>query len=115
MSDTQKIEELEKKVLELEKLKDNCTLTNDIKVSLTKYIKSNEEIKEEVEKIINENKIKQDIHKKSCLECTSCQIFIILYILLAWFIGTDITDKIIEYKKIDTPSTKEVKVAQDAK
>ncbi|MDN5063328.1 hypothetical protein [Aliarcobacter butzleri] len=115
MSDTQKIEELEKKVLELEKLKDNCTLTNDIKVSLTKYIKSNEEIKEEVEKIINENKIKQDIHKKSWLEYIIRTTPILLYILLTWCIIISIADKIIEYKKIDIPLTKEVKVAQDAK
>lgn len=55
MSDSEKIKELEKKVLELEKLKEQCILTNDIKTSLIKYIESNEKLKEELEKTVDEN------------------------------------------------------------
>ncbi|WP_345980962.1 hypothetical protein [Sulfurimonas sp. HSL3-2] len=56
MADDVKIEELEKKVEELRSLKDNCTLTNDIKIALGKYIqqnKANQDILiEEIAKIV---------------------------------------------------------------
>lgn len=55
MSDSEKIKELEKKVSELEKLNEKYTLTNDIKISLTNYIESNEKFKKELEKKVNEN------------------------------------------------------------
>ena len=43
-----RILELEKKIQELEKLRDQCSLTNDIKKSLISYIQSNEEFKKEI-------------------------------------------------------------------
>jgi hypothetical protein len=55
MSDSEKIKELEKKVLELEKLKEQCGLTNEIKISLIKYIESNEKFKEALKKKVDEN------------------------------------------------------------
>lgn len=55
MSDNVKIKELERKVLELEKLNDKCTLTNDIKISLIKYIESNEKFKKKLKKKVDEN------------------------------------------------------------
>lgn len=55
MSDSEKIKELEKKVSELEKLNEKYTLTNDIKISLTNYIESNEKLKKELEKKVDEN------------------------------------------------------------
>jgi len=55
MSDSVKIKELERKILELEKLNEKCTLTNDIKISLIKYVESNEKFKEELKKKVDEN------------------------------------------------------------
>ena len=54
-NNNQKIIELERKVLELEKLNEKFTLINDIKTSLTKCIESNEKFKEELEKKVDEN------------------------------------------------------------
>lgn len=55
MSDSEKIKELEKKVLELEKLKEQYGLANEIKISLIKYIESNEKFKEALKKKVDEN------------------------------------------------------------
>lgn len=55
MSDSEKIKELEKKVSELEKLNEKYTLTNDIKISLTNYIESNEKLKERLEKTFDKD------------------------------------------------------------
>lgn len=111
MFDSGKIKELERKILELEKLNEKCTLTNDIKISLIKYTESNEEFKKIIEKRVEE---KQNIDKKKWWECSNCPIPIIIYILLVWFIFSNITDKIIEYKKtnITLPT---IGLAPDAK
>lgn len=114
MFNSGKIKELERKILELEKLNEKCTLTNDIKISLIKYTESNEEFKKIIEKRVEENKEKQNIDKKKWWECSNCPISIIIYILLVWFIFSNMTDKIIEYKKtnITLPTTG---LASDAK
>lgn len=105
MSDNQRIIELERKVLELGKLREKCTLTNDIKISLTKYIESNEEFKKNIEEKIDENNKKQNIDKKSWWEYFVRPIPAILYILLVWFMVSNITDKVIEYNKTNKTST----------
>lgn len=56
MSDSEKIKELEKKVLELEKLKEQCSLTNEIKDLLNKSIGFNEELKKIVDETISAKK-----------------------------------------------------------
>jgi hypothetical protein len=108
------IEELKRKVSALEKLRDKCTLTNDIKISLIKYIESNEKFKDELEEKIEEGIKKQNTNKKNWWECTKCPVFIILYILLGWFVLSSIVDEIKEYKKIDTIA-KTTKMTSDAK
>ncbi len=55
MFNSGKIKELERKILELEKLNEKCTLTNEIKISLIKYIESNEKFKKALEKKVDEN------------------------------------------------------------
>lgn len=52
MSDSEKIRELENKVLELEKLKEQCNLTNEIKDLLNKNIGFYEELKKIVDETI---------------------------------------------------------------
>jgi hypothetical protein len=46
MADNREIIELKRKILELEKLRNDCTLTNEIKDLLNKSIALNEEISE---------------------------------------------------------------------
>lgn len=108
MSDSEKIKELEKKVLELEKLKEQYTLTNEIKDLLNKNIILSEDLK----KIVDENKEKQNINKKNWWEYFIRPITIILYILLVWFMISNIIDKIMEYNKTNTTT---VQIAPNAK
>ena len=56
MNHEEKIIELEKKVKDLEILKENCSLTKDIKTSLVHYIESNEELKKKLKEICSEGK-----------------------------------------------------------
>lgn len=51
MTQEDRIKELGKKVQELEILRDKCSLTNDIKISLVKYIESNENLKKELKQL----------------------------------------------------------------
>jgi len=82
MEQEEKIRQLEQKVKELEILRDKCALTNDIKISLAKYIQSNEEFKKEIKEIlIKENDTNQKNSTNILIEYK--WIFFFIFITIA--------------------------------
>ena len=77
-----RILELEKKIQELEKLRDQCSLTNDIKQLLDKCIQSYDNYKKETKELSNNLKIEGSCEDKICIKYKS-----IFLIMLAIIVG----------------------------
>jgi hypothetical protein len=91
MNYEEKISELEKKVKTLETIISKYTLTNDIKISLSKYIESNEELYDKINKI-NAN-ITNNVNNDRWWKCHKCPTTVIMYILIVAFIGDHFANK----------------------
>lgn len=83
MTQEDKIKELNKKVQELEILRDKCSLTNDIKISLVKYIESNEELKKGLKQLSEKSNTYCDNRWCCFIEMKWVFLFIIIAIIIA--------------------------------
>lgn len=91
MNNEEKISELEKKVKTLETIICKCTLTNDIKISLSKYIESNEKLYDKINEI-NVN-ITNNVNNDRWWKCHKCPVSVIMYILIVAFVFDHFSNK----------------------
>ena len=78
-----RIEKLEKKVQELESLRNQVILNNEIKNTLLIYQENNKKLADSIDKV--EETIKEHQVRKEWWECNKCPIPIIIYILIGLY------------------------------